>query len=636
MFGYNGKILRVNLSSERVSTDPLEEADVKKFLGGRGLAAKILFDELKAGINPLGADNKLVYATGPLASTGFPLNSRWIVTGKSPLTGIWGEALCGGSFAVQLRKAGYDALIIEGSSASPVYVNVVDDDVEVRKASHLWGKMTLETEGAIAHDLGLKARREDNPSVVCIGPAGERLVKFAAIMHTAHRAAGRTGLGAVMGSKKLKAIAVRGTGKVPVANPEKLQEMSKNVLTECMTDKSLVYFSNYGQAGFVDSMQEMGMLPTKNFQKGTFEGFQAISGKTMTETILKRKGTCSQCPVACKREVEVSEGPYAPVNPDYGGPEYENVASLGSLLLISDLKAVSRENQLCNAYGLDTISTGVIIAWIMECYERGIVSKEEIDGVDAKWGNIKAALEFIVKIANREGVGDLLAEGIKRSSEKIGRGSERYAMEVKGLEIPMHEPRAKKGLGLAYATSIRGACHMQAFHDPDVERNDVAPEIGISRALDRHDTSRNKVEMIKRSQDWVAVTNSLCLCTSPGWVGFNYTRPAFIAEVLNATTGSDFKVDDLMIIGERANNLCRCFNSREGMTRKDDYLPPRFTEESLPDGPSQGQSISRKELADMLDSYYELRGWDEETGNPAKNKLEQLGLSFAFNQPPKK
>jgi aldehyde:ferredoxin oxidoreductase len=629
MFGYNGQILRVNLSSKKVTKDGLTEADARKYLGGRGLAIKILFDELEAGIDPLGPENKLVYAAGPLAGTGFPLSSRWIVAAKSPLTGIWGEATCGGTFAVQLRKAGYDALVVEGVAASPVYINIMDDDVQIKNASHLWGKMTLDTEIAIAHDLGIKTRREDDPAVVCIGPAGEKLVKIAGVMHTAHRAAGRSGLGAVMGSKKLKAIAVRGTKKISVADPERLKEFAKAVVTECKTNKTLVWFSDYGQAGLVDVLQEMGMLPTKNFQQGTFDNFVGLSGKTMADTILKRKQSCSHCPIACKREVEVLDGHYAPIHPNYGGPEYENVAALGSLLLIGDLKAVSKENQLCNMYGLDTISVGVIIAWLMECYERGIISRDDIDGIKAKWGNVDAALKLIQKIANREGIGNLLAEGIRIAARKISRGSEKYAMEIKGLEVPMHEPRGKKGVGLSYATSVRGACHMQSFHDTDVEAENVAPEIGISKALNRHDTSRDKVDIVKRSQDWIAVTNSLLLCTAPAWVGFDYTKPTFLAEVLNAITGLNFTVGELMIIGERMNNLCRCFNAREGVSRKDDYLPPRFTEEPLPDGPSKGQRIPKEELQKMLDYYYELRGWNKKTGIPTHEKLIELGLEDA-------
>jgi len=626
--GYMGKILRVNLSKRTISKDDLSETDAKKYLGGRGLAVKILFNELKPGIDPLGPENKLVYAAGPLAATGFPLNSRWLVAAKSPSTGIWGESLCGGTFPVQLRRAGYDALVVEGVSGDPVYINIFNERAEIKDASHLWGKMTLETELEIAHDLGIKQRKEDDPAVVNIGPAGERLVKFAAVMHTAHRAAGRAGLGAVMGSKKLKAIAVRGTGKVPIANPEKLMEMIRNVSSEAVTNPNIKNFTKHGQVGFIGALQGMGMLPTKNFQKGTFDRYEAISGETMTQTILKARNTCSQCPVACKREVEVLDGPYAPVDPRYGGPEYENDAALGSLLLIDDLKAVSKENQLCNAYGLDTISTGVVVAWVMECYDRGILTKADLDGIEAKWSNADAALKLIEKIATRDGVGNILAEGVKRAAEHFGRGSDRYAVHVKGLEIPMHEPRAKKGLGLAYATSIRGGCHMQAFHDTDTEAANTSPEIGISKPLDRHDTSRDKVDMIKRSQDWIAVTNSLLMCTSPGWVGFNYVKPSFNAEALNAITGWNMKVEDLLLAGERMNNLCRCFNAREGMTRKDDCLPPRFTEDPLPDGPSKGQRVTKEQLGDMLNNYYDLRGWDRKTGNPTEAKLKELGLDF--------
>jgi len=633
LYGYAGKILRVNLSNKMHSTEKLSDEDAKKFIGGKGTAVRILFNELRPKIDPLGPENKLVYAIGPFAATGIPLNSRWVVAGKSPETGIWADSYCGGTFAVQLKKAGYDALVVEGTSKDPVYINIFNDDVEVRDASHLWGKMTLETELDIAHDLGITNRREDNPAVVNIGPAGENLVKFAAVMHTAHRAAGRAGLGAVMGSKKLKAIAVRGTKNVSTANPTKVREIMKAISTETITNPNIVNFTKHGQVGFVGALNQLGMLPTKNFQQGTYDKYESISGETMTQTILKSRNTCSQCAVDCKREVEVLDGPYAPIEPEYGGPEYENDAALGSLLLIDDLKAISKENQLCNAYGLDTISTGVVIAWIMECIDRGIFSKADIDGIDATWGKADAALKLIEKIAMRDGAGNILAEGVKVAAKKLGRGSERYAVEVKGLEIPMHEPRAKKGLGLSYATSPRGGCHMQAFHDPEFEAPNLAPEIGITLGLDRHDTSRNKVDIIKRSQDWVAITNSLLLCTSPGWSGYNYTKPAFLTDAYDAVTGWDLTVDDLMRAGERMNNLCRCFNAREGITRKDDYLPPRFTEDSLPDGPSKGQRITKEELQSMLDNYYDLRGWDKTTGNPTSAKLKELGLEFADTIP---
>jgi aldehyde:ferredoxin oxidoreductase len=629
MDGYMGNILRVNLSRKTISKDILREADAKKYLGGRGLAAKILFSELRPRTEALGPENELVYATGPLAATGYPLNSRWLVAAKSPLTGAWGESTCGGTFAVQLRKAGYDALVVEGASENPIYINIFNDEVEIKDAAHLWEKMSLETELQIANDLGIKERKEDNPAVVNIGPAGERLVKFAAIMHTAHRAAARTGLGAVMGSKKLKAIAVRGTKKIPIAKPQDLMKIVRTAAAETVTNPSMKFFTKHGQVGDVDRLQLLGMLPTKNFQQGTFDQYEAISGVTMTQTILKGRNTCSQCAVNCKRVVEVLEGQYAPVDPRYGGPEYENDAALGSNLLISDLKAISKENELCNAYGLDAISTGAVIAWVIECFDRGLLSKADLDGIDATWGNADAALKLIQKIATREGVGNILAEGVKRATEHFGKGSERYALEVKGMEIPMHEPRAKKGLGLSYATSLRGGCHVQSFSDTMLEHPNASPEIGISNPIDRHDTTRNKVEMIKRSQDWAAVTNSFLLCISPGWTGFNYTRPGFLAEALNAVTGWDMKVEELLLAGERMNNLCRCFNAREGLTRRDDYLPPRIMLDPLPDGPSKGQCLTKEQLENMLENYYDIRGWDERTGNPTEGKLTELGLEFA-------
>jgi aldehyde:ferredoxin oxidoreductase len=618
------------LSKRTISKEALSLSTARKYLGGKGLAAKILFDELPPRIDPLSPGNKLVYASGPFAATGFPLNSRWVVAAKSPLTGVWGESYCGGTFAVQLRKAGYDALVVEGASSKACYINILNDDVQIKDASHLWGKMTLDAELDIAKDLGIKERKEDDPAVVNIGPAGENIVKFAAVMHTAHRAAGRAGLGAVMGSKRLKAISVRGNGKVPVAEPKKLMETIRKSTAETATNPNILNFKKHGQVGYVGPLNALGMLPTKNFQQGTFDKYEAISGETMTDTILKARGTCTECAVSCKREVEVQDGPYAPIDPRYGGPEYENDAGFGSLLLISDLKAVSKQNQLCNAYGLDTISTGVVIAWLMECYDRGIIGKEDIDGIEATWGNVDAALKLIDKIATRNGVGNVLAEGVRKAAQEIGRGSGRYAMEIKGMEIPMHEARAKKGMGLSYATSSRGGCHMQSFHDTELEVPNVAPEIGITQAVNRHDTSRTKVDIIRRSQDWVAITDSLLLCTSPGWTGFEYTRPAYNVEVLNAITGWNMRVDDLLVAGERINNLCRCFNAREGLTRKDDYLPPRFMEDPLPDGPSKGQRLSKEQLEEMLDNYYDLRGWDKTTGNPTEAKLKQLDLEFVM------
>jgi len=622
MYGFMGRILRVNLTDGKTSSEVLSESDARKFLGGRGLAIKLLYEELKPGIDPLGIENKLVFSVGPVNAVGVPGDTRFVVAGKSPLTGIWGEGNCSGWFADGLKKSGYDALIVEGASESPVYIWINDGNVEIRDAKHLWGKWTAETESLIKEEVGFK-----DAAVIAEGPAAENLVRISAVTHTAHRAAGRTGLGAVMGSKKLKAIAAKGTKEVDVADPDKVKKLGKKIAAETFTNAATKMLRNYGQAGFVPDLQNDGILPTRNFRSGVFEGADKISGQTMSETILIKNEACPRCPVACKRVVEVKEGPFAPVLPDYGGPEYENVASLGSLLGIDRLDAVSRMNMLCNAYSLDTISTGVCIAFAMECYENGIITKEDTDGLELNFGNAEAAVKMVEKIALRDGFGDVLAEGVRKAAQKIGKGSERFAVEVKGLEIPMHEPRGKKGLGLIYAVSNRGGCHVQSMHDPDLESPNMAPEIGITTPLSRLDTSREKVIAMKKTQDHMAIINSLVICVGMYWFGIVHYRPADLVELLNAVTGWDYTVEEFMTTGERINTLCRAFNVREGITRKDDRLPPRFME-PLEGGPTEGQVITNEEFESMLNNYYDICGWDVETGIPTKKKLEELGLSF--------
>jgi aldehyde:ferredoxin oxidoreductase len=623
MFGYMGQILRVNLTDRTSSVENLSnDKYARKFLGGKGYAIDILYKELKAGIDPLGPENKLVFALGPINATGIPGDTRFVVAGKSPLTDIWGEGNCSGWFADELKKSGYDVLIIEGASETPSYLLINDDVVEVKDAQHLWGKWTAETETIIKKEVGLK-----DLAVVAEGPSAENLVTFAAITHTAHRAAGRTGLGAVMGSKKLKAIAARGTKEVEVAHPEKVRDLKNKITKESFEADFTVMLRDYGQAGAIPDLQNDGILPTRNFQSGVFEGADKISGQAMSETILIKNETCPRCPVICKRIVEVKEGPYAPILPEYGGPEYESAASLGSLLGIDNLEAVCKLNMICNAYSLDTISTGVVIAFAMECYENGILRKEDVDGLDLTFGNAEAALELTKKIAYREGFGDILAGGVRRAAKKIGKGAEKFAVEIKGLEMPMHEARGKKGLGIMYAVGNRGGCHMQSMHDPDIESPNMAPEIGIVTPLHRLDTSREKVLALKKTADWTAVINSIGLCSNIYWWGSVYWRPVNLVEIINAVTGWDYTVEEFMITGERINTFCRAFNVREGITRKDDTLPPRFME-PLKGGPTDGQFISKDELDSMLDEYYEICGWNVKTGIPSKERLKKLGLGF--------
>jgi aldehyde:ferredoxin oxidoreductase len=620
MYGLYGKILRINLTDGKIKTEKLPESDAKFFVGGKGLAINLLYRELEPKIDPLGSKNKLVYAIGPINKTGIPGDTRFVVAGKSPLTNIWGEGNCSGWFADGLKNAGYDALVIEGASNSPVYIQVSDDEAEIKNATHLCNKWTAETERIIKNESKFK-----DIAIIAEGPASENLVKFSAITHTAHRAAGRTGLGAIMGSKKLKAIAVRGTKKIEIAFPEKVKELQKTIAKETFENKFTSTLREHGQAGFLLDLNNDGILPTKNFQSGVFYGAEKISGQAMTKQLLKSRESCPRCPVSCKRVVEVKDGPFAPVLKEYGGPEYENLAALGSLLLIDNLEAVCRMNMICNAYSLDTISTGVSVAFAMECYEKGILTIEDTGGLELYFGNAVAALKLIEKIAFREGLGNILANGVKEAAKTIGHGSEKFAVEIKGLEIPMHEPRGKKGLAVMYATSARGGCHMQSMHDPDIESPNMAPEIGMTKALNRFDTSREKVLYLKKTGDWTAMINSLGLCSNIYWFGAVYYKPHQLTEILNAVTDWGFTVEDFMITGERINTLCRMFNIREGLTKTEDTLPSRFFE-PLIGGPTNGYSISIKEFESMLRDYYEICGWDPDTGIPTGRRLKELGL----------
>ncbi len=620
MNGLYGRILRINLKDGKVNTEKFTERDAKFFVGGKGLAVDLLYRELEPKIDPLGPKNKLIFALGPINKTGIPGDTRFVVAGKSPLTNIWGEGNCSGWFADGLKNAGYDALVIEGASDSPVYIHISDDEVEIRDANHLWSKLTADTEKIIKKESKFR-----DVAVVAEGPAAENQVKYSAITHTAHRAAGRTGLGAVMGSKKLKAIAVRGTKKPEIAFPEKVKEIQKKIVKETFENKFTSTLREHGQAGFLLDLNNDGILPTKNFQSGVFSGAEKISGQAMTKQFLVSRESCPRCPVSCKRVVEVKEGPFAPVSKEYGGPEYENLAALGSLLLIDNLDAVCRMNMLCNAYSLDTISTGVSIAFAMECFERGILTLEDTGGLELNFGNAASAIKLIEMIASREGLGNILANGVREAAKTIGHGSEKFAVEIKGLEIPMHEPRGKKGLAVMYATSARGGCHMQSMHDPDIESPNMAPEIGITKALNRFDTSRDKVLYLKKTGDWTAMINSLGLCSNIYWFGAVYYKPHQLTEILNAVTGWDFTVEDFMITGERINTMCRMFNVREGLTKTEDILPPRFYE-PLIGGPTNGQFISVKEFESMLRDYYDICGWDTETGIPTRSRLNELGL----------
>ncbi|MBS7638982.1 MAG: aldehyde ferredoxin oxidoreductase family protein [Candidatus Bathyarchaeia archaeon] len=609
MYGYIGRILRIDLSSGEIKRENISEEILRKFIGGVGLAAKIIYDEVNPETSPFDPENKLVFMTGPLTGTMVPCTGRYVVCAKSPLTDAWGEAHAGGFWARELKRAGYDGIVFEGRSERPVYVVIDDEDVRIEDASHMWGEGCLNVEDRIRRDLGESFR------VACIGPAGERLVRFASIIGDEGRAAGRCGMGAVMGSKMLKAIAVRGSREIPVKDPERLRNVLRRIYPQIMSFPTTQIYASYGTSGELLSFYEYGDAPVKNFSVGRWAEIDHISGETYNKMMVKAKRSCWNCPIACWRYVRVDEGPYAGLELKRG-PEYETLTALGSLLLNSKLDVIVRANYLCNQYGLDTISTGVCIAFAMECYERGIITEKDA-GISLKWGDPEAILHLIEDIGERRGLGDILAEGVKRASAKIGGGSEKFAMHVKGLEMPMHDPRAFKGMGLQYAVSNRGACHLQGMV-LRVEQGERITDLKIYERLDRFEV-RGKGSVVATVQNWHEVLESLIICKFLG------IPPGHIPGLYTLVTGIHVTLDHLIEAGERIYNIKRMFNVKCGISRKDDTLPYRIMHEGLREGGTLGNRISPEELDIMLKEYYMVRGWDE-NGIPRAETLRRLGL----------
>jgi len=621
MHGTTSKLLRVNLADGKIKTENLSEDTIKTFLGGKCLGAKILYEELEPGIDPLGPENKLIFATGPLTGAPFPGNTRHVVMAKSPITGGWGESHAAGFFGPELKYAGYEAVIVEGRAEEPVYLWIHDGYAEIRDAKRLWGKVTGDVQTEIRRET-----RDRRTRVAAIGPGGENLVKYASVISDLYCAAGRCGMGAVMGSKKLKAVAVRGAGSVSIADEETFKSLLKRARDEAMAGWGEDLY-NYGTDSGLDNLSYSGRLPTKAFMKCTFDGADKITGETLSTTIMNKRATCPACPDAHYRIVETKDRYIT--DPDYGGPEYETCASFGSLCMNDDLEVIAKANELCNKYSIDTISAGVSIAFAMECYEKGVISKKDTGGLDLSWGNGDAIIQMIHKIAKREGIGDTLADGVKKAAEKIGGGSEAWALHVKGAELPMHEPRGKKGMGLTYATSDRGASHLQVYHDDSFENEaNVAPEIGIDSTLvpqGRTETGPRKVKLVKICEDLMALYNSLVICRFvfyPAGVSIKTFMGIF-----RSVTGWNASPMELLRVGERSFNLTRAFNAREGFTRSDDTLPKRVME-PLPEGMLKGEAYPPDVLENMLDLYYDYRGWDRKRGQPKKEKLAELRLEW--------
>jgi aldehyde:ferredoxin oxidoreductase len=611
MYGYRGKILRVDLSSRNVQVDNIEEEVLRKFIGGVGLAAKIIYEEVKPEVSPLEPENKLVFMTGPLTGTLVPCTGRYVVCAKSPLTNAWGEAHSSGFWARELKRAGYDGIVIEGKSEKPVYLLINDGEVRIESANALWGMGCLETEAFLKNELG------ENFKVACIGPAGERLVRFASILNDEGRAAGRCGMGAVMGAKLLKAIAVKGTKEIPIKDPQRIKKILRRIYPQIMSFPTTQIYASYGTSGELLSFHEYGDVPIKNFTMGDWDKIDKISGEVYNKTMVKGKRACWNCPIACWRYVKVEEGPYAGLEVKRG-PEYETLTSLGSLLLNDRLDVIIKANSLCNHYGIDTISTGVCIAFAMECYDKGIITNKEAPNISLKWGDPESIIELVKAIGERKGIGDILAEGVKRASERIGKGSEKFAMHVKGLEMPMHDPRAFKGMGLQYAISNRGACHLQGLIFR-IEQGERMTDLKIYERLDRFEI-KNKGQTLGILQNWHEVLESLIICK------FLSIPPGHMPGLYSLTTGIPITLDYMLEAGERIYNIKRMFNVNCSITREEDTLPYRIMHEKLNEGGTLGQLISPNELNEMLNEYYAFRGWDEK-GIPIAETLKRLGIA---------
>ena len=623
--GYNGKILRVDLSSGKLVTEEPPENFYRQYFGGEGFIGYFLLKELPKGVEPLSPANKLIFAAGPL--TGVPAGGcgRHSVGGKSPLTGGYGEADSGGYWGAELKMAGFDAIIVEGRAEKPVYLFIQDGEAQIKDARHLWGMKALECQNAIREELA-----DPNIKVALIGPGGENLVRFACVMNDLDAAAGRTGMGAVMGSKNLKAVACRGHQRVSLADPQAVKDIARWITENTpITNKGM---RDFGTARMVSILDGVGGLPTRNFQQGSLEGANKISGQTMKDTIFVKRRACFACPVQCKREVKVDE-PYK-VDPRYGGPEYETLAALGSDCGITDLKAVSKANELANAYGMDTISCGATIAFAMECFENGLLSQKDTGGIDLRFGNESAMLQMVEQIALRQGFGNTLAEGVARVSKKIGPASEEFAMHIKGQELPMHEPRLKQGMGIGYIMSPTGADHCHNIHDtvytemtPSLE---MLKGMGILEPMPANDLSPAKVRLFKYYSEFIHLLNCAVCCyfvMSLSLVGFDR-----LTQLVRSVTGWDTTFFELLKVGERSANLARVFNVREGFTARDDNMPQRFF---APHGSGPLKvALDPEAFQKAKETYYGMMGWPN--GVPSSGKLGELGIEWALPLLPKK
>lgn len=614
--GYCGRILRVDLTEQKIVHENIGENFYRLYFGGTAIVAYYLLRELEPGTPPLSDENLLVFAPGVF--TGAPIggSGRLSIGAKSPLTNAFGDSQGGGYLGPELKRAGFDALVVRGKATEPSFIYVHDGEVEIRDARRLWGMEIADTQEALQTELGDKSIK-----TAIIGPAGEQLIPFANISIDVGHFAGRTGLGAVMGSKNLKAVVARGRNPIKMANPQIVFDNAKWLTSNI----KLVYaLHTHGTSNIVNGLNASGGLPTRNFNQGSFEFADAISGERLTESLLIGRRTCYACPIVCKRIVKGNR----PDNMDtrYSGPEYETIASFGSNCGIRSLEVIAAANQKCNANGLDTISTGMAISFAMECYQKGILTESQVDGLELNFGSENAMLHLLDKIIKREGIGKLLSQGTARAAITLGRRADKCALTVKGQEVPMHEPRLKQGLSIGYATSPTGADHCHNYHDTYYVNkeskafNDLR-SFGILEPVDAADLGLRKVRAFTYLVNWRHFTNCAVMCY---FMPFDFNQ---VVDIIGGLTGWNISLWEVLKIGERALTMAKAFNVREGLTGKDDSLPKRFFG-PFESGPLKGVAVDENAFTEAVRAYYQVLGWDVETGIPTRAKLYELGIGW--------
>ena len=624
MYGTTEKLLRVNLSTGSLSVETISEDFYRLYPGGKALAGYILLNEIPPHTEPLSPENVLVIANGLLTGAPVSTATRYIVSARSPLTNGYGESEAAGFWGPELKMAGFEAIVVTGRAEQPVYLWIHDGQFELRPASHLWGHDCAEVQTTIRTELG-----DEKIRVLQIGIAGENLVRFAGLTNDLRHFNGRNGMGAVMGSKNLRAVAVRGKQRYQaLANdPATLLALGSKLAKGVRDDPRSWELQFRGTPGLVEPLNAAGILPTRNFRQGAFEDVDDIKWDAYEKQILSARRSCYACAIRCKREVIV-DGKISL----YGGPEYETLGVMGSNCAIHDIKAIAKANELCNTYMLDTISTGATIAFAMECFEHGLIGLEDTDGIDLRFGNIEAMLTMIERIARRQGFGNLLAEGSKRAADQIGGDAHFFAMQVKGQELAMHDPRGKNNVGIGYAVSEIGADHLVVTHDSTVANPESiafknAQALGIQHALPARLMNDEKTEQFYIFEKWNSLEKVLGYCLfGPGPRSFIHPDDVLVS--INAATGWNLTMADALQIGERATNMARVFNIREGFSRKDDCLPERLFQ-PLESGALTGQSLNHSEFEQALTHLYNLKGWDPETTIPSRKRLEELSLDWA-------